>query len=197
GQWKGEFINRKRDGSIYPQLATISAVMDDKNHLINYICVFEDISVRKAHEEKLQRMAFYDPLTNLPNRTHLISLLEQHIEMEQPFATLFLDIDHFKHINDSMGHFCGDQLLSKLAVRLQDILHLNAHVARIGGDEFVIVLPDIDGDSPLLETLSSILGVFRRPFDLANHDSLRISTSIGIALYPNDGQDSETLLKNA
>ncbi|HCE3365869.1 TPA: EAL domain-containing protein, partial [Vibrio parahaemolyticus] len=161
------------------------------------ICVFEDISVRKAHEEKLQRMAFYDPLTNLPNRTHLISLLEQHIEMEQPFATLFLDIDHFKHINDSMGHFCGDQLLSKLAVRLQDILHLNAHVARIGGDEFVIVLPDIDGDSPLLETLSSILGVFRRPFDLANHDSLRISTSIGIALYPNDGQDSETLLKNA
>ncbi|EDM56184.1 ggdef domain, partial [Vibrio parahaemolyticus AQ3810] len=129
GQWKGEFINRKRDGSIYPQLATISAVMDDKNHLINYICVFEDISVRKAHEEKLQRMAFYDPLTNLPNRTHLISLLEQHIEMEQPFATLFLDIDHFKHINDSMGHFCGDQLLSKLAVRLQDILHLVAHCA--------------------------------------------------------------------
>ncbi|NMU76408.1 diguanylate cyclase, partial [Vibrio parahaemolyticus] len=145
GQWKGEFINRKKDGSIYPQLATISAVMDDKNHLINYICVFEDISVRKAHEEKLQRMAFYDPLTNLPNRTHLLSLLEQHIETghksQQTFATLFLDIDHFKHINDSMGHFCGDQLLSKLAIRLQDVLHLNAHVARIGGDEFVIILP--------------------------------------------------------
>lgn len=201
GQWKGEFINRKKDGSIYPQLATISAVMDDKNHLINYICVFEDISVRKAHEEKLQRMAFYDPLTNLPNRTHLLSLLEQHIETghksQQTFATLFLDIDHFKHINDSMGHFCGDQLLSKLAIRLQDILHLNAHVARIGGDEFVIILPDVHSDVALLETVGDILSVFQQPFDLANHDSLRVSTSIGIALYPRDGQDSETLLKNA
>lgn len=201
GQWKGEFINRKKDGSIYPQLATISAVMDDKNHLINYICVFEDISVRKAHEEKLQRMAFYDPLTNLPNRTHLLSLLEQHIEIghknQQTFATLFLDIDHFKHINDSMGHFCGDQLLSKLAIRLQDILHLNAHVARIGGDEFVIILPDVHSDVALLETVGDILSVFQQPFDLANHDSLRVSTSIGIALYPRDGQDSETLLKNA
>ncbi|MCG9772631.1 EAL domain-containing protein, partial [Vibrio diabolicus] len=176
-------------------------VMDDKNHLINYICVFEDISVRKAHEEKLQRMAFYDPLTNLPNRTHLLSLLEQHIETghknQQTFATLFLDIDHFKHINDSMGHFCGDQLLSKLAIRLQDILHLNAHVARIGGDEFVIILPDVHSDVVLLETVGDILSVFQQPFDLANHDSLRVSTSIGIALYPRDGQDSETLLKNA
>ncbi|MGP8308052.1 sensor domain-containing protein [Vibrio sp. YIC-376] len=201
GQWKGEFINRKKDGSFYPQLATISAVMDDKDQLINYICVFEDISVRKAHEEKLQRMAFYDPLTNLPNRTHLLSLLEQHIETgqknQQGFATLFLDIDHFKHINDSMGHFCGDQLLTKLAIRLQDTLHLNAHVARISGDEFVIILPDVHSDTALMETVEDILGVFHLPFDVANHESLRVSASIGIALYPTDGHDSETLLKNA
>ncbi|MGY0616796.1 EAL domain-containing protein [Vibrio sp. FJH11] len=201
GQWKGEFINRKKDGSFYPQLATISAVMDDKDQLINYICVFEDISVRKAHEEKLQRMAFYDPLTNLPNRTHLLGLLEQHIETgqksQQGFATLFLDIDHFKHINDSMGHFCGDQLLAKLAVRLQDTLHLNAHVARISGDEFVIILPETQSDVALIETVDSILGVFHQPFNLASHESLRVSASIGIALYPTDGQDSETLLKNA
>ncbi|WP_098417129.1 EAL domain-containing protein [Vibrio sp. ES.051] len=197
GQWKGEFINRKKDDSIYPQLATISAVMDDKNQLINYICVFEDISVRKAHEEKLQRMAFYDPLTNLPNRPHLIRLLEQHIDMGQEFVTLFLDIDHFKHINDSMGHFCGDQLLSKLAIRLQNILQVNAHVARIGGDEFVIILPSTSSDMALLETVGNILAVFQQPFDLVHHDSLRVSTSVGIALYPRDGQDSETLLKNA
>ncbi len=201
GQWKGEFINRKKDGSFYPQLATISAVMDDKDQLINYICVFEDISVRKAHEEKLQRMAFYDPLTNLPNRTHLLGLLEQHIETgqksQQSFATLFLDIDHFKHINDSMGHFCGDQLLTKLAIRLQDTLHLNAHVARISGDEFVIILPEAQSDVALSETVDSILGVFHQPFKLTSHESLRVSASIGIALYPTDGQDSETLLKNA
>ena len=201
GQWKGEFINRKKDGSFYPQLATISAVMDDKDQLINYICVFEDISVRKAHEEKLQRMAFYDPLTNLPNRTHLLSLIEQHIETgrkkQQGFATLFLDIDHFKHINDSMGHFCGDQLLSKLATRLQDILHLNAHVARISGDEFVIILADNQSDITLIEMVENVLGIFNQPFKLASHDSLRVSASVGIAMYPTDGHDSETLLKNA
>jgi diguanylate cyclase (GGDEF)-like protein/PAS domain S-box-containing protein len=201
GQWKGEFINRKKDGSFYPQLATISAVMDDKDQLINYICVFEDISVRKAHEEKLQRMAFYDPLTNLPNRTHLLNLLEQHIEIgqknRQGFATLFMDIDHFKHINDSMGHFCGDQLLSKLAIRLQDTLHLNAHVARISGDEFVIILPNVRSDADLIETVEDILGVFHLPFDVANNESLRVSASAGIAIYPTDGHDSETLLKNA
>ncbi len=201
GQWTGEFINRKKDGSFYPQLATISAVMDDKEQLSNYICVFEDISVRKAHEEKLQRVAFYDPLTNLPNRSHLQDLLEQHIAMgqknHQGFATLFLDIDHFKHINDSMGHLCGDQLLAKLATRLQNTLHLSAHVSRISGDEFGIILPNIQSDVALIATVESILGLFQRPFKLASHESLRVSASIGIALYPSDGQDSETLLKNA
>ena len=146
-------------------------------------------------------MAFYDPLTNLPNRTHLITLLEQHIESgqknQQSFATLFLDIDHFKHINDSLGHFCGDQLLTKLAERLQHVLDLSAHVARIGGDEFVIILPEIDDNEHLITTIKDILTVFKKPFSLANHESLRVSTSIGIALYPEDGRDSETLLKNA
>ncbi|MGR5133308.1 sensor domain-containing protein [Vibrio alfacsensis] len=201
GQWKGEFVNRRKDGSVYPQLATISAVVDDSSHLVNYICIFEDISVRKAHEEKLQRMAFFDPLTSLPNRTQLISLLEQHIESgqkhQQPFATLFLDIDHFKHINDSMGHFYGDQLLTKLAERLQEVLHLDAHVARIGGDEFVIILPNITSNSQLINTVGDILNLFNRPFKINQNESLRVSTSIGIACYPQDGQESETLLKNA
>ncbi|BCN22886.1 sensor domain-containing protein [Vibrio alfacsensis] len=201
GQWKGEFVNRRKDGSVYPQLATISTVVDESSHLVNYICVFEDISVRKAHEEKLQRMAFYDPLTSLPNRTQLLSLLEQHIESgrkhHHSFATLFLDIDHFKHINDSLGHFYGDQLLTKLAERLQDVLHRQAHVARIGGDEFVIILPNIQSKSRLIDAVEEVLNLFNRPFKVGQNESLRVSTSIGIACYPQDGQDSETLLKNA
>ncbi|OIN28838.1 diguanylate cyclase [Vibrio barjaei] len=201
GLWKGEFINRKKDGSIYPQMATISTINDDGNSLLHYICVFEDISKQKAHEEKLRKMAFFDPLTNLPNRSHLTSILEQSIEGGQrhseQFATLFLDLDHFKHINDSKGHLYGDRLLSQVADRLTDVLHHRANIGRIGGDEFVIILTDYDSEAQLLDTIDETLGVFNRPFELDAQESLRVSGSIGVALYPQDGQNSETLLKNA
>ncbi|WP_216613747.1 sensor domain-containing protein [Vibrio mediterranei] len=201
GLWKGEFINRKKDGSIYPQMATISTINDDGNSLLHYICVFEDISKQKAHEEKLRKMAFFDPLTNLPNRSHLTSILEQSIEGGQrhseQFATLFLDLDHFKHINDSKGHLYGDRLLSQVADRLTDVLHHRASIGRIGGDEFVIILTDYDSEAQLLDTIDETLGVFNRPFELDSQESLRVSGSIGVALYPQDGQNSETLLKNA
>ncbi|WP_235225492.1 sensor domain-containing protein [Vibrio sp. ER1A] len=201
GLWKGEFINRKKDGSIYPQMATISTINDDGNSLLHYICVFEDISKQKAHEEKLRKMAFFDPLTNLPNRSHLTSILEQSIEGGQrhseQFATLFLDLDHFKHINDSKGHLYGDRLLSQVADRLADVLHHRASIGRIGGDEFVIILTDYDSEAQLLDTIDETLGVFNRPFELDSQESLRVSGSIGVALYPQDGHNSETLLKNA
>ncbi|MGF1751732.1 putative bifunctional diguanylate cyclase/phosphodiesterase [Vibrio cionasavignyae] len=201
GQWKGEFINRKKNGSIYPQMTTISVLKDEDNTLMHHICVFEDISAQKADEENLRRMAFYDPLTNLPNRVHLSSLLEQHIEAgrkhHKSFATLFLDLDHFKHINDSRGHLYGDQLLEQVAQRLNTVLEHRANIARIGGDEFVIVLSDFDSEGELLDTIDGIMGVFNSSFILDQHESLRVSASIGVALYPKDGHDSETLLKNA
>ncbi|MGR5222548.1 putative bifunctional diguanylate cyclase/phosphodiesterase [Vibrio parahaemolyticus] len=201
GQWKGEFINRKKDGSVYPQMATISAITDDNDDLLHYICVFEDISNQKAHEEKLRRMAFFDPLTNLPNRAHLSSLLEQSIESGQrhneQFATLFLDLDHFKHINDSKGHLYGDRLLTQVASRLTQVLNHRASIGRIGGDEFVIIVSGYESEAQLLDTVDETLSVFNMPFNLDTHDSLRVSASIGVALYPQDGKDSETLLKNA
>ncbi|GAL31767.1 diguanylate cyclase [Vibrio maritimus] len=201
GQWKGEFINRKKDGSIYPQLATISAIADESGDLLHYICVFEDISLRKAHEEKLRRMAFFDPLTNLPNRVHLTHLLEQSIALgeksDTPFATLFLDLDHFKHINDSKGHLFGDQLLAQVADRLQAMRAGSATIGRIGGDEFVIILTDYDCEATLLDIIDQTLGVFNTPFVFEDNEHLRVSGSIGVARYPNDGRDSETLLKNA
>lgn len=201
GQWKGEFINRKKNGSVYPQLATISAITDESGDLLHYICVFEDISLRKANEEKLRRMAFFDPLTNLPNRLHLTHLLEQSIALGEkgnaPFATLFLDLDHFKHINDSKGHLFGDQLLAQVAKRLQALPAGNATIGRIGGDEFVIILTGYDSEAALLDIIDQTMGVFNTPFVFEHNEHLRVSGSIGVARYPNDGSDSETLLKNA
>ncbi|WP_372060078.1 EAL domain-containing protein [Vibrio sp. 10N.261.51.F12] len=201
GQWKGEFINRKKDGSLYPQMTTISTIMDEENALMHHICVFEDISAQKADEENLRKMAFYDPLTNLPNRSHIGSLLVQHIETghkhQKQFATLFLDLDHFKHINDSKGHLYGDRLLEQVADRLSQVLEHKAHIGRIGGDEFVIVLSDFESEDELLDYIDSIMGVFNPPFMLEAEDSLRVSASIGVALYPKDGTSSEVLLKNA
>ncbi|MCW8346804.1 EAL domain-containing protein [Vibrio sp. ZSDZ65] len=201
GQWRGEFINRKKDGSIYPQMTTISVLKDEDNTLMHHICVFEDISDQKADEESLRRMAFYDPLTNLPNRAHLSSLLEQHIDLgrkyHKSFATLFLDLDHFKHINDSKGHLYGDQLLEQVAQRLNTVLEHRANIARLGGDEFVVVLSDFNSEAELLDTIDGIMGVFNSSFVFDQNESLRVSASIGVALYPKDGHDSETLLKNA
>ncbi|CAH8241336.1 sensor domain-containing protein [Vibrio aestuarianus] len=198
--WKGEFLNRRKDGSLYPQLSTITPVFDDHQQVKNYLCVFEDISLRKAHEAKLEQMAYFDPLTELPNRTNLLQEIAHQIKRynstKLTFATLFLDIDHFKHINDSFGHFYGDQVLVELASRLKLCLKKTDHIARIGGDEFVILLTKLPPEQSLVPILDNIFSVFERYFDFGE-ESLRLSTSIGIANYPQDGQTPEALLKNA
>ncbi|MGF1698262.1 EAL domain-containing protein [Vibrio lamellibrachiae] len=197
GQWKGELSNKRKDGTIYPQKSTITAVLGKDNQPLNYLCVFEDITTRKAHEQKLEKMAFYDLLTDLPNRTHLIQLLAQQIKRSQPFATLFLDIDHFKHINDSLGHHCGDQVLIELAQRLKSTMHSSNHVARIGGDEFVIVVTDLDQPQYLMTMINQALSLFNSPFYPNDSHPLHLSTSIGVSRYPQDGEDTDTLLKNS
>ena len=197
GQWKGELSNRRKDGTIYPQRSTITAVMGKNDELLNYLCIFEDITSHKVHEQKLEKMAFYDPLTDLPNRSHIVQLLAQQIKTGEPFATLFLDIDHFKHINDSLGHHCGDEVLVELALRLKETTSSNNHVARIGGDEFVIVVTDLTQPDTLNCTINQVLELFRSPFHPNDSQPLHLSTSIGVSHYPQDGEDTDTLLKNA
>lgn len=145
-------------------------------------------------------MAYFDPLTELPNRTNLLQEIAHQIKRynstKLTFATLFLDIDHFKHINDSFGHFYGDQVLVELANRLKLCLKKTDHIARIGGDEFVILLTKLPPEQSLVPILDNIFSVFERYFDFGE-ESLRLSTSIGIANYPQDGQTPEALLKNA
>ncbi|QIA64603.1 EAL domain-containing protein [Vibrio astriarenae] len=200
-QWKGEFINRRKDGSLYPQMTTITKVLDNNQQLMNFICVFEDVSVQKAHEEKLEKLAFFDHLTELPNRATLLKTMNEQIihasNTQQMFATLFLDIDHFKHINDSFGHQSGDQILTELARRLRSQLGRHDHIARIGGDEFVILITDIVSMVEVTAVVERIFSLFNQSFNLIPNESLRISTSIGIAMYPSDGLDAEALLKNA
>ncbi|MEZ8826738.1 EAL domain-containing protein [Vibrio amylolyticus] len=197
GKWKGELSNKRKDGSIYLQKSTITAVQGKEDQLLNYLCVFEDITERKENEQKLERMAFYDPLTDLPNRSMLIQILTQQIQSKKPFATLFLDIDHFKHINDSLGHHCGDQVLIELSLRLKSAMYHRGHVARIGGDEFVIVATDLDNAPSLIETINEALGLFNSPFYPNDSHPLHLSTSIGVSRFPQDGTNTDALLKNA
>ncbi|MBF4432787.1 sensor domain-containing diguanylate cyclase, partial [Vibrio anguillarum] len=124
--WKGEFVNRRKNGSLYPQLSTITPVFDNELEVVNYICVFEDISLRREHEETIKQLAHFDVLTTLPNRTTALREMAVQIKHSQKigesFAILFLDIDHFKHINDSFGHYSGDQALIEIANRLKTCL---------------------------------------------------------------------------
>ena len=159
-----------------------------------------DITERKAFEEHIERMAYYDPLTDLPNRHSLTKELKElikqyHVE-EKPFALLFLDLDRFKHINDSFGHELGDRLLVETAKRMKKCCRESTLITRFGGDEFVIVVSHIDGPQPALEYARQLLELLEQTITLDNKE-LYISGSIGIVLYPYDGQDAETLIRNA
>lgn len=205
GTWKGEIWNRNKIGNIYPEWLTINAVKDKLGKVTHYIGVFRDISDKKASEAEIHKLAFYDSLTGLPNRRLLSDRLTQaiaHAKRENGFgALMFLDIDRFKQINDSLGHTIGDRLLQKIANRLQLSLRFEDTIARIGGDEFIIVLFNIGRKQ--LESISfaetiarKILKVIDAPFEMDGH-SLHTTASIGVTLFP-EGEDTvEDLLRQA
>jgi len=200
GQWQGELWDRRKNGEIFPTWNTITAIYDDHNEIINYVSVFSDISTLKKSQEKLDFLAHHDPLTNLPNRLLLNDRIEHALlradRERKQVGILFLDLDRFKNINDSLGHPVGDVLLKNAADRIVEIVRKEDTVARLGGDEFIIVAEDITDTRDIVILGEKVIAAFQQPFLTLGH-KLFVTTSIGISLYPNDGHDSATLLKNA
>ena len=195
--WHGEFWNRRKGGDLYVALVTLSAVRDMAGRLTYYVCIATDITRQKETEQHIERLAYYDALTGLANRALLIQRVEQALARQrcESLALLFVDIDRFKEINDSLGHTGGDALLLAATVRLRGLLRETDTACRLGGDEFVLLLPGKD-HAGARQVADLLLAAFRRPFIVAGHN-LRATVSIGIALYPQDGARFTDLLKNA
>jgi diguanylate cyclase (GGDEF)-like protein/PAS domain S-box-containing protein len=198
--WQGELWDRKKDGHICPQWAAISAIRDESGEVLFYIGSFTDISERKAAEARIEHLAHHDVLTGLSNRFSLEERLEQAIatshRYQQQLAILFIDLDRFKNINDSLGHQVGDQLLIEVARRLKACIRDSDIAARIGGDEFVIVLTDINNNFQAAVTAEKVLENISKPYEI-NGIELNTSPSIGISIYPDDGNCSDELMKTA
>lgn len=201
GYWQGELWNRCKSGQIYPQLTTINAVRDDAGLVTHYVWVFTDISAIKASEERLEFLAYHDPLTRLPNRLMLFSRLEHARNAVQRegglMALLMIDLDRFKDVNDSYGHLMGDHLLMLVAERLQSRVRGIDTLARLGGDEFTILLENIARADDAGRVADDVLSALAEPWQLPNGAKVHVAASIGIALYPGPAQTAEDMLQQA
>lgn len=197
--WQGELINIRKDQTEYVNFVNIAPVRDIYGNVTHYLAIADDITERKQAEERIQFLAHFDALTNLPNRTLLDERAAYAFSLakrsQEPLAVIFFDLDHFKDINDSLGHSVGDGLLIVLAERLRQMLRDDDTISRLGGDEFVLLLPG--ADSRGAEQVSQkLLNLISQPFNVGTYD-LNVTCSIGISIFPNDGEDLETLSKNA
>lgn len=200
GYWQGEVLDRTRDGSLIPLLENISEVRDGDGRLTHYIAVMTDISSLKETQTRLDFLAHHDALTELPNRLLFHDRLEHAIDFarrdQRGLALLFIDLDRFKNINDSLGHHIGDLLLVEAARRLHTLVRSADTLARLGGDEFVVLMETGASQGAATTLAGKIVSAFKLPFHVGGID-LHIGCSIGITLFPEDGGDAATLLKNA
>jgi len=199
-QWQGEIWDRRKNGEVYPKWQSINAVRSEDGELIYYVSVFSDISSIKQSQEELHYMAHHDPLTGLPNRLLLNARLEQAIQrasrQDSHVAVLFMDLDRFKNVNDTLGHPAGDRLLQLVADRLLNKVREEDTVARLGGDELCVVLEGLTKPSNAAKVARDIIEMLSRPFDLGGPEVF-ISASVGISVYPQDGLNAGALLENA
>ncbi|MBI5329516.1 MAG: EAL domain-containing protein [Betaproteobacteria bacterium] len=200
GLWQGELLNRRKNGELYPEWLSIRSVHDPSGQLSHYIGVFTDLSELRDAQEKIERMAYHDALTGLPNRALLRDRAEQAIAEAARHggktAVMFIDLDNFKAVNDSLGHAVGDRLLCEVTERLRGCLRASDTLARYGGDEFVLIPHDLDGLDALEGAAEKILDCFYAPFQMESQ-SLSMTCSIGIAVYPDDGSTYDGLMQRA
>jgi diguanylate cyclase (GGDEF)-like protein/PAS domain S-box-containing protein len=198
--WEGEIWSVRRSGEKYPAWVAVTAIRDGEGTLTNYMAILADITERKRLEEATRHQAEHDALTDLPNRVLFLDRLHQALaanrRQHKQFALMFLDLDRFKQINDTLGHRAGDDVLKEIAARLTHCVRGVDTVSRLGGDEFVVLLADIGGVDQAAHVAGSVMQAVARPVH-ADGQEVTLSVSIGIAICPSDGQDAETLLRHA
>ncbi len=198
--WRGEIWNKRKDGDVFPELLTISVVRNEQGEITNYIGVFIDITERKREEERIIRLANFDTLSGLPNRNLLMDRIEQGVAQAErhgsKMAMLFIDLDHFKHINDSLGHDIGDELLKRVAERLKLCLRRTDTLARQGGDEFIALVTDIGSEAEAGFVAEKMIASCETAFEINGHH-LHVTPSIGISMCPDDGDTQVQLMRNA
>ena len=200
GFWRGEIWDTRKNGEVYLEWLTVSAVRDDGDQVTHYVCVFSDITKVKESQDKLDHLAHHDPLTALPNRLLFHDRLQHAMvraarEHEQ-LAVLFIDLDRFKNVNDTLGHHVGDALLKQVAGALSGCLREGDTLARLGGDEFIVLLEDVGGAFGAGHVADKLVALFEQPFTVSGYE-LFVTASVGISLFPQDAEDVHMVVRNA
>ncbi len=200
GFWRGEIWNMRKNGELYLEGLTVSAVRDNQGETTHYVAVFSDITKVKESQDKLDHMAHHDPLTALPNRLLFHDRLQHALQRagrdKEQLAILFIDLDRFKNVNDTLGHHVGDELLKQVAIALAGELREGDTLARLGGDEFIVLLENIDGQAGAGHVAGKLVSMFEQPFMVADYE-LFVTGSVGISVYPQDATDLNMLIRNA
>jgi diguanylate cyclase (GGDEF)-like protein/PAS domain S-box-containing protein len=200
GRWQGEIWNRRKNGEVFPEWLSIVAIKDERGNVAQHMAVFSDITRRKQDEKKIWHQANFDALTGLPNRTLFLDRLGQAMHQahrdKRQLALMFIDLDRFKYVNETLGHAAGDQLLREAAQRIRENVTESDTVARLGGDEFTVVLGNYNSIIDVEKRAENILNTLTQPFAVLDREAF-VSGSIGITLYPDDATEMEQLLRNA